>query len=166
MFYSIYNYAIHNQCMFIIYMKSVSNQIWSSKKWRDFETDSEFQWIIIIFLSFELNVIKMEDVLPAKFRHLTLIFVSLNSFKKEHLNDLKIEINFGTNNDDIGRLLPLLPLHYWDLRVTIFRFKKFWKILKFAFFTFLVLFCFLLRADSTAEFFTGQCQPSTLLMPQ
>ena len=52
----------------------------------------------------------MEDILPARIRHPKLIFVSLNSFMKEHLNVLKVEINFGTNKDDVGGLLPLLPL--------------------------------------------------------
>jgi hypothetical protein len=52
----------------------------------------------------------MEDILPARIRNPTLIFVSINSFKKEHLNVLKVEIIFDTNNDDIGRLIPLLPL--------------------------------------------------------
>ena len=60
----------------------------------------------------QVRVTKMEDILPARIRHTTLIIVSLNYFKKEHLNVLKVEINIGTNNDDIGRLLPLLPLHY------------------------------------------------------
>ena len=127
--------------MFIIYIKSVSNHIWFSKKLRDFETDSELRWIIIILLSFELNVIKMEDILPARIRHPTLIFVSLNSFKKEHLNDLKIEINFGTNNDGIGGLLPLLPL----LRSAsdYFSFQKILKNLEICFlyfFGFVLLF--------------------------